>query len=199
MERLSAGDRTSRLTPSVRPVRLGVKRGDARTIDRLLLDLAGRNTAAAAGGKQRHEDYERDKFGFDEARNEMICPQGRRLAYHHRTEKKGRELYVYQAAAEDCRQCAARRKCCPDLNLKNVYDAACCCALAARALTSSSGISMVRVCITPSIALSINWKIRTDQPITGSTDQRIHRRPHGPTGTVVVQGCSCRPVLSYSA
>jgi hypothetical protein len=35
----------------------------------------------------------------------MICPQGQRLAYHHRTEKQGRELYVYQAAAEDCRRC----------------------------------------------------------------------------------------------
>jgi len=92
----------------------------------------GRNANAAGRGKQRHADYERDNFGFDAARNEMICPQGQRLAYHHKTEKKGRELYVYQAAAEDCRRCAARRKCCPNLNLKNggrsvsfaLYDAA---------------------------------------------------------------------------
>jgi hypothetical protein len=28
-------------------------------------------------------------------------------------------LYVYQAAPEDCRRCGARRKCCPNLNLKN--------------------------------------------------------------------------------
>jgi hypothetical protein len=62
----------------------------------------------------------------------MICPEEQRLAYHHRSEKKGRELFVYQAAAEDCRRCAARRKCCPGLNLKNggrsvsftLYDAA---------------------------------------------------------------------------
>jgi transposase len=92
----------------------------------------GRNANAAGRGKQRHEDYERDQFGFDEARNAMICPQGQRLPYHHRTEKKGRELFVYQAAAEDCRRCAARRQCCPDLNLNNggrsvsfpLYDAA---------------------------------------------------------------------------
>lgn len=92
----------------------------------------GRNEAAAGRGKQRHEDYERDQFGFDEARNEMICPQGQRLAYHHRSEKKGRELYVYQAAAADCRRCVARRKCCPNLNLQHggrsvsfsLYDAA---------------------------------------------------------------------------
>ena len=93
----------------------------------------GRNAnASGRGGKQRHEDYQRDKFGFDEASNEIICPEGQRLAYHHRTEKKGRELFVYQAAAEDCRRCAARPKCCPGLNLKNggrsvsfpLYDAA---------------------------------------------------------------------------
>lgn len=80
----------------------------------------GRNDAAGGrGSKQRHEDYERDQFGFDETSNEMICPQGQRLAYHHRSVKKGRETYVYQAAAEDCRECSARRKCCPNLNLKN--------------------------------------------------------------------------------
>ena len=80
----------------------------------------GRNEVAGGrGAKQRHEDYQRDKFGFDEASNEMICPEGQRWAYHHRTAKKGRELYVYQAAAEDCRRCEARRQCCPTLNLKN--------------------------------------------------------------------------------
>jgi transposase len=93
----------------------------------------GRNEAAGGrGAKQRHEDYQRDKFGFDAARNEMICPEGQRLAYHHKTQKKGRELYVYQAAAADCRRCGARRKCCPSLTLKNggrsvsfpLYDAA---------------------------------------------------------------------------
>jgi transposase len=80
----------------------------------------GRNEAAGGrGSKQRHQDYERDQFGFDEKSNEMICPQGQRLAYHHRTAKKGRETYVYQAAAEDCCKCSARSKCCPNLNLKN--------------------------------------------------------------------------------
>lgn len=80
----------------------------------------GRNEAAGGrGSKQRHEDYERDQFGFDDKSNEMICPQGQRLPYHHRSETKGREIYVYQAAAEDCRRCSARRKCCPNLNLKN--------------------------------------------------------------------------------
>jgi transposase len=80
----------------------------------------GRNAnAKGRGGKQRHEDYQRDQFGFVEASNEMICPEGQHLAYHHRSEKKGRELYVYQAAAEDCRRCAARPKCCPDLDLKH--------------------------------------------------------------------------------
>jgi hypothetical protein len=79
----------------------------------------GNEAAAVRGGTQRHEDYQRDKFGFDETSNEMICPQGRGLLYHHRSETKGREIYVYQAAAEDCRRCSARPKCCPNLNLKD--------------------------------------------------------------------------------
>ena len=79
----------------------------------------GRNEAGGRGSKQRHRDYEREQFGFDETSNELICPQGKRLAYHHRSAKKGRETYVYQAAAEDCRKCSARRKCCPNLNLNN--------------------------------------------------------------------------------
>ncbi len=79
----------------------------------------GRNEAGGGGSKQRHKDYERDQFGFDGRHNEVICPQGQRLAYHHRSAKKGRETFVYQADAEDCRGCSARRKCCPKLHLKN--------------------------------------------------------------------------------
>ena len=79
----------------------------------------GRNEGASGRVKQQHEDYRRECFEFDETNNELICPEGRRLPYRYRTESKGRESYSYQAAAEDCRNCPARRKCCPKLNLKN--------------------------------------------------------------------------------
>jgi transposase len=79
----------------------------------------GRNEGASGRVKQQHEDYRRECFEFDETKNELICPEGRRLPYRYRTESKGRESYSYQAAAEDCRNCPARRKCCPKLNLKN--------------------------------------------------------------------------------
>ena len=50
-----------------------------------------------------------ERFEFDETNNELIRPKDRRLPYRYRTESKGRECYSYQAAAEDCRHCPARR------------------------------------------------------------------------------------------
>ena len=40
----------------------------------------GRNAATAGRGKQRHEDYQRDKFGFDETSNEMMSFSRLRLS-----------------------------------------------------------------------------------------------------------------------
>src|SRR5690606_23572463 len=51
--------------------------------------------------------------------NELICPEERRLPYRYMTGSKGRETYVYSAAAADCEACPARELCCPKLNLKN--------------------------------------------------------------------------------
>lgn len=79
----------------------------------------GRTAGATGRAKQQHEDYRRECFDFDETTNELICPQGKRLRYHHRSATKGRELYSYQAAGKDCRTCPARPLCCPKLNLEN--------------------------------------------------------------------------------
>ncbi len=39
---------------------------------------------------------------------------------HRQTRRDtGKETHVYQASAEDCRQCPARKKCCPKLSLKD--------------------------------------------------------------------------------
>ena len=79
----------------------------------------GRTAGATGRAAQRHEDYRRECFEFDETSNELICPQGRRLPYRYATGSKGRQTYVYSAAASDCGACAARQMCCPQLNLKN--------------------------------------------------------------------------------
>ena len=42
----------------------------------------GRNEGFAGRAARRHEDYLLDRFGYDEASNEMICPEGKRLTHH---------------------------------------------------------------------------------------------------------------------
>lgn len=79
----------------------------------------GRNEGLAGRAKRRHEDYLLDRFGFDEAANEMICPEGKRLPYRYTNRLKGCEVHVYRAAAKDCGSCPARERCCPELSLSN--------------------------------------------------------------------------------
>lgn len=80
----------------------------------------GRNAASATGrAKQQHEDYRRECFEFDEAANELICPEGKRLRYRQTQCETGKESHVYQASAEDCGPCPARALCCPKLSLEN--------------------------------------------------------------------------------
>jgi len=79
----------------------------------------GRAINPGGRGAQRHEDYLLDQFGFDEATNEMICPEGKRLAYRHTQRRPGREVHVYRAAHKDCGTCPARERCCPGLSLNS--------------------------------------------------------------------------------
>jgi transposase len=79
----------------------------------------GRNEGVTGRAKQQHEDYRRERFGFDEAANELICPEGRRLPYRQTRRETGKETHVYQASAEDCGRCPARTLCCSKLSLEN--------------------------------------------------------------------------------
>lgn len=75
-------------------------------------DPAGRD------GLNRHPDYHWTCFEFDGARNEFVCPQGKRLEWAGQRQRgKGRERLLYAAAAKDCRRCAARPDCCPASSL----------------------------------------------------------------------------------
>jgi transposase len=89
---------------------------DERGID-YYSSWTGRNEGLAGRAARRHEDYLLDRFGYDEKTNEMICPEGKRLRYRSTQNKPGGKTHVYKAAAEDCRVCAARKACCPELDL----------------------------------------------------------------------------------
>jgi hypothetical protein len=89
---------------------------DERSID-YYSTWTGRNEGLAGRAARRHEDYLLDRFDYDEASNEMICPAGKRLRYRSTQNKPGGKTHVYKAAAEDCRACAARESCCPELDL----------------------------------------------------------------------------------
>jgi len=80
--------------------------------------MSGRSDAplGAAGGSD--PAYRLDRFRFDEAANEMACPEGKRLRYRGERELiGGRKVLTWAARGEDCRDCAAREKCCPKLKI----------------------------------------------------------------------------------
>jgi hypothetical protein len=59
-------------------------------------------------------EYHPRVFEYDSARNEMICPEGRRLRYSRTQEKSGGlQIHVYAAEREACRSCPKRRFCTP--------------------------------------------------------------------------------------
>ena len=76
--------------------------------------MTGRSDAplGAAGGCD--PDYRIGCFGYDEAANEMICPQGKRLEFCGESKLSGgRTIHHWAAKGADCSNCAARMKCCP--------------------------------------------------------------------------------------
>lgn len=61
-----------------------------------------------------HADYQPRAFQHDALRDELICPEGRRLG--RRTVKRrpgGGQLHVYAARREDCQSCSKRPRCTP--------------------------------------------------------------------------------------
>jgi len=91
---------------------------DERSID-YYSTWTGRNDGFTGRAARRHEDYLLDRFGFDEAANEMICPEGKRLPHRQTRRTTGGEVYVYQADAKDCHGCPAQSRCCPEVKLNN--------------------------------------------------------------------------------
>jgi transposase len=79
----------------------------------------GRSAQPSGVGTRRHEDYFADKFVRDEAADELICPQGKRLRRKSTQRLKGRVIRSYRARVTDCRECAMQQLCCPDLKLKS--------------------------------------------------------------------------------
>jgi hypothetical protein len=63
-----------------------------------------------------HPDYAPRAFHYDADRDEMICPQGKRLAYQTTQGRKedGLTLRVYAARTKDCQACPKRALCTPN-------------------------------------------------------------------------------------
>ena len=78
--------------------------------------FSGRARKPSGRAVQRHADYHQDRFQHDEATNEFVCPEGKRLRHKQtRNYGKARSQDVWEAAAQDCRGCEARSLCCPDV------------------------------------------------------------------------------------
>jgi hypothetical protein len=62
-----------------------------------------------------HPDYALHAFKYDAIKDEMICPEGKRLVYNttQGREENGLTLRVYVAQSEDCRSCPKRELCTP--------------------------------------------------------------------------------------
>lgn len=76
--------------------------------------LTGRTQQLSGCGAQRDPAYHLDKFEYDSATNEKICPEGKRLRQiQTRPLPGGREIKVWAASAVECKACATQKDCCP--------------------------------------------------------------------------------------
>ncbi len=70
-------------------------------------------TAAQLNNPKRSESekaaYHVSQFSYDEAKDEFICPQGKRVPYVSNHEKRGQPRKVYRCA--DCQDCPSRTQC----------------------------------------------------------------------------------------
>jgi len=58
--------------------------------------------------------YHPSAFEYDERRNEMICPEGRRLKFKRiQPQLRALQIHVFAASREDCRVCPKRESCTP--------------------------------------------------------------------------------------
>jgi len=80
--------------------------------------FSGRSDQPSGRAARRHEDYHRSRFAYEEASNEFVCPEGKRLRHKQSSGRgKARQLHVWTAAGKDCRVCQAQPLCCPGIDL----------------------------------------------------------------------------------
>ena len=60
--------------------------------------------------KEPENPFDKDNFEYDKEHNEYICPEGKRLKYKGRDDKKGAK-FAYQAKSEDCHKCKHYKEC----------------------------------------------------------------------------------------
>ena len=78
--------------------------------------MSGRAAGPTGVGTSRDRAYWANRFGYDEATNERVCPEGKRLRLRGERElADGRRILHWAAAGSDCGACAARAQCCPRL------------------------------------------------------------------------------------
>ena len=86
---------------------------------------SGANLAVCAGRNQRvvipearkkamESPYFKDRFGYDEATDSYICPEGQTLRFTGTTKRKDKEYRVYRASGAKCRRCPAFGECTKD-------------------------------------------------------------------------------------
>jgi transposase len=63
----------------------------------------------------RGKGYHWSQFKYDEQRCEYVCPEEKRLGFHHQAELgPDHRLYIFAASKSDCAHCPSKSKCCPN-------------------------------------------------------------------------------------
>lgn len=70
------------------------------------------------GKKLKDSQYTKDKFGYDEEKDQFICPQGEILTRKGEYQNKGKLQYSYYGAR--CNQCRVRSECAGENKMKTI-------------------------------------------------------------------------------
>jgi len=102
--------------------RQAVADGDYTTRE-AVVGATGRGVDYYGSWNQEREDwlghgidpaYHPSAFEYDERRNEMICPENRRLKFKRiQQQPGGLQIHVFAASRDDCRKCPKRESCTP--------------------------------------------------------------------------------------
>ncbi len=62
--------------------------------------------------------FSRSDFTFEQENNRYVCPAGKYLKPSWRTKKK--DPFRYRASLYDCRDCALKQRCCPNMAIRKI-------------------------------------------------------------------------------